>query len=214
ILERRPVPVIEPGDLDEIFRRFSGTIEQVPPMYSALKKDGVPLYKLARRGQEVGRKPRKVHVRRLEVLHRDGDDICFEVTCSKGTYVRTLAHDIGRALGCGAHLTELRRTGAGPFRVEDAVRCEELAGLSSAGLRKRLLAPLEAMADYRRVPLTELEACRVANGQLPDTIARRLVRQPADGPVCLVTEDRLLAIAHRRGPARENWALQKVFPAS
>ena len=125
IIEERPVTCTPPEVL-AVLARFRGEIEQVPPMYSALKKDGVPLYKLARQGQEVERAARRVTLHSLEWQSVDLPSAVLHVSCSKGTYIRTLAEDIGAALGCGAHLTALRRTTVGRLSVNDAVTLDEL----------------------------------------------------------------------------------------
>ena len=119
ILERRPVGVTGEA-VEAVLAKFRGEIEQIPPMHSALKHEGRPLYALAREGREVVRAPRRVRIDILERTGLDGDALGLHVRCSKGTYVRTLVEDIGRALGCGAHLAGLRRTIAARFRIEDA----------------------------------------------------------------------------------------------
>jgi tRNA pseudouridine55 synthase len=115
--------------LEAALGAFRGEIRQLPPMVSAVKHKGKPLYKYARKGQEIEREERPVRIDRLEVLALEGDEADVAVRCSKGTYVRTLAHDIGRALGCGAYLKALRRTRSGPFAVADARRLDEVLGL-------------------------------------------------------------------------------------
>jgi len=115
--------------LEEALQAFRGEIEQIPPMYSALKRDGKPLYEYARQGIELERPPRRVTIYRLELLSCSGLDADVLVHCSKGTYIRTLAQDIGRRLGCGAHLSALRRTGAGPFDLKDGITLEALQAL-------------------------------------------------------------------------------------
>ncbi|GAB4168983.1 MAG: tRNA pseudouridine(55) synthase TruB [Geothermobacteraceae bacterium] len=214
VVAEHGVPADVAERLPRVVRQFTGRIEQVPPMFSALKKDGVPLYRLARRGEDVDREPRGVRVERMEVLEINGIDVCFEVTCSKGTYVRTLAHDIGQALGCGAHLTALRRTGTGSFRIEDAVRFEELLEGGRPVLEAHLLPPLDTMSGYRQIAISDSEARLVVNGQLPNALAERLTEEDAAGPVCLVAEQRLLAVADRRRKAPKNWGLEKVFNKS
>ena len=109
-----------------VLPQFSGLIEQVPPMHSALKKDGRPLYEYARQGIEIKREPRQVNIHKLELMDFTSETVKIFVLCSKGTYVRTLAQDIGRALGCGAHLIALRRTEVGPYSVKDAVSTDTL----------------------------------------------------------------------------------------
>ncbi|MBO1112736.1 tRNA pseudouridine(55) synthase TruB [Bordetella petrii] len=110
--------------------RFQGTIEQVPPMYSALKRDGKPLYEYARQGIELERPPRQVTIHRIDLLSLSGTRAEIDVACSKGTYIRTLAQDIGRALGCYAHLAALRRTHVGPFSLDRAVTLEALQAMT------------------------------------------------------------------------------------
>jgi len=112
--------------LQEVLEGFRGEIEQIPPMYSALKHRGRPLYELARAGRVVDRPPRRVEIFRLALVGRDGPHLDLEVTCSKGTYVRTLAHDLGQRLGCGACLAELRRTASGSFTLAEATPLEEI----------------------------------------------------------------------------------------
>ena len=129
VLFRRDPPLLDPRQIESLRGEFSGCLQQVPPMYSALKKDGSRLYELARKGMEVGREARPVRVE-LNRLEQVGPaELEFELTCSKGTYVRTLAADIGRSLGCGAHLSRLRRVASGPFRIADAVALDELGDL-------------------------------------------------------------------------------------
>ncbi|MFA7668874.1 MAG: tRNA pseudouridine(55) synthase TruB [Burkholderiaceae bacterium] len=123
---------------------FRGEIEQIPPMYSALKRDGKPLYEYARQGIELERPPRRVTIHRLELLDFDGMQARVLVDCSKGTYIRTLAQDIGRRLGCHAHLTALRRTRVGPFDLADSI---ELETLQSMGQPQQTLLPLHALPE-------------------------------------------------------------------
>jgi len=117
---------VDPEALEVVLSRFRGTISQVPPMYSALKRDGKPLYHYARQGIELEREPRTVTIHSLTLVACDGMTAELDVACSKGTYIRTLAEDIGRALGCFAHLTALRRTQVGPFSLQGAVTLEAL----------------------------------------------------------------------------------------
>ena len=126
VVEERDPSGVTDADVEEARQRFLGEIEQRPPMYSAVKVGGERLYKKARRGETVERAPRPVAVYRFDVKRR-GEAVDFIVECSKGTYIRTLAHDLGQALGVGAHLTALRRTAIGPYRVEEAWTLEALA---------------------------------------------------------------------------------------
>ncbi len=117
VIEERPVPALNDADLRAAFDAFKGDFYQTPPMVSAIKVGGVPLYKLARKGQEIEREPRFVRVFDYDINRFESPDVDFRVVCSKGFYVRTYAHDIGQKLGCGAHLTALRRTRSGKFRL-------------------------------------------------------------------------------------------------
>jgi tRNA pseudouridine55 synthase len=162
VLQRRPVERVGES-LSRALARFRGEIDQVPPMHSALKRDGQPLYRLARRGEEVERAPRRVRISHLEVLELEGVHATLKVVCSKGTYIRVLAEDIGEAMGCGAHLSALRRTGSGRFRVEQAARLEHLA---SAEERARRLLPLSALLDdLPRAELGAADEARLRHGQ-------------------------------------------------
>ncbi|HEV7477019.1 MAG TPA: tRNA pseudouridine(55) synthase TruB, partial [Burkholderiales bacterium] len=145
--------------------RFRGEIEQIPPMYSALKRDGVPLYKLARRGEEVERKARRVSISQLDLMAFRSPLMELRVRCSKGTYIRTLAQDIGAALGCGAHLAALRRTGSGRFRIDDAAGLEALAAMSPESRLRRLLPLAELLVGLPRAELDAPSAARLRNGQ-------------------------------------------------
>lgn len=168
VVERRPVPALTEAQVREVLARYTGTIEQIPPMHSAIKRQGQPLYKLAHQGIEVEREPRTVTIHSLELLRMAGDELEIDVHCSKGTYIRTLAEDIGAALGCGAHLSALRRTLVGPFDIADAVTLDEIAELAEQGpqaLDARLL-PLEtALADWPAVQLTENTSHYLRQGQ-------------------------------------------------
>jgi tRNA pseudouridine55 synthase len=128
VSERHDASHLTVSDVEDVRPQFEGTINQVPPMYSALKVDGERLYEKARRGEEVDRPPRQVTIRELSILEKDGDDVRVRVVCSKGTYIRSLARDIGAELGVGAHLTALRRTRIGSFHVDDAWALDALCG--------------------------------------------------------------------------------------
>lgn len=143
VLETRPVPDLSPEEIEAAFASFTGEFEQMPPMVSAIKKDGVPLYKLARKGQTIEREPRPVRVTGYRVTRIALPEIDFTVNCSKGFYVRTYAHDIGEHLGCGGHLSALRRTRSGRFTLERSV---SVADLKSAP-RERLLAAMISLAE-------------------------------------------------------------------
>ena len=164
LLERRPVR-IEPGAIDEVLARFTGAIEQVPPMHSALKRDGRPLYELARAGVEVERAARRVQVHGLRLVGRAGDTLVVDVDCSKGTYVRVLAEDIGEALGCGAHLAALRRTAVGPLTLAGAVELAALEGMDIEARRARLRPVDELLGTLPEVNLDGALTQRFRQGQ-------------------------------------------------
>ncbi len=148
ILRVRAVPTLGDAELRDLEQHFSGDLQQVPPMFSALKREGVPLYKLARQGKEVAREPRSIRVEKLNLNKLEGDEIGLELTCSRGTYIRTLAADIGKFLGCGAHLKSLRRIACGHLTLDRAVTLSQLEQLDS-GVKAPLLA-LEKALDYLR----------------------------------------------------------------
>lgn len=141
-----PVPPMTLDQLNEDAAVFIGDLMQTPPMVSAIKKDGVPLYKLARKGIEVEREARLVHVYNFRFTDYTEPLGTFRVACTKGTYVRSLAHDLGQKLGCGAHLTALRRSASGKFDVADAAPLAELLQLSTAQLEKRVIPFLKLAA--------------------------------------------------------------------
>jgi len=140
LLEERPVPELSREKIDAAFDNFQGDFYQTPPMVSAIKKDGVPLYKLARQGKTIEREPRLVHIYGHEILGINLPEVEFRVVCSKGFYVRTYAHDIGEILGCGAHLKALRRTASGKFRVDGVVTVDELRTLPLDHIKSRILS--------------------------------------------------------------------------
>ena len=146
VLEKKTVQVTEAGLLS-VLQRFQGEIEQVPPMHSALKHEGTPLYRLARRGEKVERTARRVRISELQLLKCDGAALELRVVCSKGTYIRVLAEDIGEALGCGAHLSALRRTASGRFRIEEAIGLEALEEMN-AEERIKLYTTPELRFEY------------------------------------------------------------------
>ncbi|WP_052573967.1 tRNA pseudouridine(55) synthase TruB [Haloferula sp. BvORR071] len=143
VLEEKEVAAFTAAQVDAAFGEFTGAFEQIPPMVSAIKKDGVPLYKLARKGQEVERAPRPVTVMKYEVHRIELPEIDFTVNCSKGFYVRTYAHDIGAKLGCGAHLSALRRTRSGRFTLERAVQVDQLKTMPREELWRSLVSLAE-----------------------------------------------------------------------
>ncbi|MDD3530259.1 MAG: tRNA pseudouridine(55) synthase TruB [Gallionellaceae bacterium] len=164
VVETRPVTVTAAA-VAAVLPRFLGEIDQVPPMHSAIKRDGRPLYELARKGIEVERQPRRVVVHDIEQVALAGDRLTLRVHCGKGVYVRTLAEDIGAALGCGAHLAALRREAVGPFDIGDAVTLAELADMEVATRDGLLLPPDCLIDDLARLDLDIESAWQVCHGQ-------------------------------------------------
>lgn len=145
VIETFPVPAFTEAEILEAVKSFHGDQYQTPPMYSAVKIDGVPLYKSARKGEEVEREPRFIRVMSWEITRFALPRIDFRLRCTKGTYVRTLAHDLGRKLGCGAHLAALRRTASDKFNVSQALALDQINALSLPEIEKRLIAPRDAV---------------------------------------------------------------------
>lgn len=156
---------LEPEALVRLLPRFLGAISQLPPMFSALKRDGVPLYRLARKGIEIEREPREVTIHSLNFDWIRLPEAAFTVRCSRGTYVRTLASDLGEALGCGAHLLELRRTCSGIFCEKDAVAIERLS--DPFGRDGALFSLDRALSHLKALNLTQRGGEKVANGVVP-----------------------------------------------
>jgi tRNA pseudouridine55 synthase len=158
---------LSPRKVEAVMKRFRGRISQLPPMYSALKQHGEPLYKLARKGEEVERALREVEIRELEVTEFNLPYLRLHVECSKGTYIRTLAHDIGEGLGCGAHLAELRRIRSGPFGLEKALPLDDVERLTRAGQLKKHILPLAQAMDFLpAVEVGEGDAFLISHGQV------------------------------------------------
>ena len=164
-VELREIPDLE--QVDDVLEQFRGSITQIPPMYSALKVDGIPLYKLAREGKEIERKHREVMIYNLELVEIRNKELVLDILCSKGTYIRTLAEDIGEAIGCGAHVCELRRLQSGPFSIEETVPIEKLMELrdeSFDALDQTLLPICSAVKDWPMVELTDITASYFRQG--------------------------------------------------
>ncbi|MBN8226469.1 tRNA pseudouridine(55) synthase TruB [Corallococcus macrosporus] len=184
-----PVPPLTAPLLEAVLSRFRGTFEQVPPMYSAVKVAGKRLYELARAGEEVERASRTVTVHELVLRDFSADRLTLSVRCTKGFYVRTLAYDLGRALGCGAHLEALRRTMSGPFTLARALPLGDLASLSREAVAGRLVSLADSLTDLPAVRVNADEARRVLHG-VPVEVA------PVPGRVrVLGPDDALLAMA-------------------
>ena len=162
IIGQAQVPRLSRQELESSLRRFTGEIEQTPPLYSALKKDGQPFYRLARRGERELPQPRKIRVHRLELLEFDGVEMRLDIACSRGTYIRAIARDLGREIGCGGILAWLRRTSVGPFRVEAGTPFSEL---DRERIEKAGLTLDQALSFMPQVDLAEDQARAVGHGR-------------------------------------------------
>ena len=193
ILVTRPVGSLSREEVEAALRRFTGAIQQTPPMYSALKRNGQPLYKLARKGIEVERAPREVMIHDLRLLRWDGEQLECALRCSKGTYVRTLAADLGETLGCGAHIVALRRTAVEPYDVARMVTPETLRERAEQGLAaldECLLPADSALPDWPAVRVRGDAAFYLRQGQ-----AILVPRAPTQGWVRLYEgEEQFLGI--------------------
>ncbi len=184
VLEERPVSVDRP-QIEAACAAFVGALQQTPPMHSALKHEGKALYEYARQGIDVARPARAVVIHRIDIIEWQDRELVIDVSCSKGTYIRTLAEDIGTALGCGAHLGALRRTGSGALQIEDAISIEALSALAPEARAALLLPPEVLVAAWPQVCLPDDEAGRFLCGlrrrvALSDADAVRVYRAATD----------------------------------
>jgi tRNA pseudouridine55 synthase len=203
VVARAAVPSLAPGILEEVAGRFRGTIEQVPPMFSALKRGGIPLYELARKGVDVDREPRQVHIESLSLTVASAEEISISVRCSKGTYVRSLACDIAVALGTVGHLASLRRTTFGSFEVASAIPL----GSVTAETELPILSPRVALAGLREIEIDAQLATRIRKGQ--QVAVASLLAAPSPSEIAKVLcDDELVALV---GEDEGRWRIQRVF---
>jgi tRNA pseudouridine55 synthase len=199
ILSESPISSISVETFSSCLADFTGSISQIPPMYSAIKQNGQPLYKLARQGIEVERKAREVEIYSLEILSFDLPHVSLRVICSRGTYIRTLADDIGSRLGCGAALQELRRTESGPFFIKNAVTLQELETAVSEGrVDAYCLPPVITLSHLQEIPLKEEGAEGLLFGRAPswDKILLKATVISVEGALVRLTYlDKLVAVA-------------------
>lgn len=208
---------VSPQQILDVLTRFTGPILQTPPMYSAIKQGGQPLYKLARMGQEVERAARPVEIHSIELLSFTSPFVSIRVTCSRGTYVRTLADDIGAMLGCGAALKELRRTASGPFEISAAHTLEELERAALGGEALSFcISPFNSLAHLPDVPLTEAGLAKISFGRSPLWSETTVEGGTMPGEISLVRLSRngvLVAVAMllHTGDALPVIVLKRVF---
>lgn len=149
VVAQLPIPEgLDAESLQKQMNSFLGDQYQTPPMFSAKKVNGIPLYKLARQGQEVAREPRFINISRFTLAKFESPKGAFELACTKGTYVRTVCHDLGKRIGCGAHMTALRRTVSGKFDVKNAITVDQLQQMNSAAIKKQLISVAEASPTF------------------------------------------------------------------
>ncbi len=218
VVQERPVPDFDESLIREALNRFMGEIEQVPPAYSAIRVKGTRAYKLARKGCDVQLNGRKVFVHAIELLSMRLPRVIVDVVCASGTYIRSLAHDLGGVLDTGAHLRDLRRTAAGSHRVEDAVDSGCLDDRQgSLFLRDRIIPLSEALPDMSGVQIGEVLAAKIRNGYHP---AHEEIRPPGEDPevaggyVQLLCDGTLVAVADITPSARpigKNSKIIRVF---
>ncbi|NOK04836.1 MULTISPECIES: tRNA pseudouridine(55) synthase TruB [Myxococcus] len=195
VTAQAPVPALTPALIESALARFRGTFDQVPPMYSAVKVGGKRLYELARAGEEVERAARQVTVYELVLRDFSAERLQLSVRCSKGFFVRTLAQDVGRALGCGAHLEALRRTASGPFTLAQALPLADVPELLKEGaLASRLMTMSHALVELPEVRVGAADAKRVSHGVPVEVPAGKVGRVRVMGP-----DDALLAVAEVAG---------------
>lgn len=211
VVETAPVPSLAPAEMEAVAARFTGRQPQVPPMYSALKREGVPLYRLARRGVEVERPEREIEILALDLVLRAPDRIQFTVTCSKGTYVRVLAADIGRALGTVAHLERLRRLQVGAFRVEQARSLDDLAALPSDAPLP-LLAVRDALGEYAAFEAPGDGLARLRHGQQDPLTRLPSPRRAGETALLLDPAGNVAAVIEASG-AQPAWRLVRLLAA-
>ena len=196
---------LSPAAIEEVVLEFVGKGSQIPPMFSALKREGVPLYKLARKGEEVHRDPRAMEIYSLCIERIEPPEVAFTVRCSRGVYVRTLANDMGERLGCGAHLTALRRTASGPFHLDQAVLLDTLTVAGREGkLSDHVISCRDALAPMVHLPLNGQGLGRVNCGISPihdDFHQVPEVGLASGERVCLCHDGSLVAVAENGSAA-------------
>lgn len=217
VLATHPWDSIDRSALEAALTGFVGETRQIPPMHSALKRDGVPLYRLARQGVHVEREPRSVRIDAIEILAVALPDVTLRVTCGKGTYIRTLCHDLGQTLGCGAFMATLRRTRCGQFGIGQCHSVEQLEAMAATGRPLPLVDSVAALADWPGLQVQSAAMMRLANGVAPrleEVVGAEGI--PLNSPVRLLTGNELAAVG-RYVPGGYNgrpgdFELWKVFP--
>lgn len=207
VISERDVSVT-PDEIERALAKFIGKISQYPPAFSAIKRDGVALYHLARRGVEVETTAREVEIFSLRLIDVKLPEVEFEVHCSKGTYIRSMAHDLGQALGCGAHLSALSRLASGKFKLEDSLTLDQLGAAFEHGDAVKALIPLDrALEHFDAIKVDTASARQVMNGislVCTQPVSTSLARLYSDGQIIALME---------RGAEPNVWKPKKVFAA-
>lgn len=202
VLINREVPPIDQSLLDSVCAKFRGTTKQIPPMFSALKRNGTPLYKLARQGLEVERETRQITIDRLAIIAVKGSEVTIEVDCSKGTYIRSLVYDLGESIGCGAHLTSLRRLRSGRFGIDQCYLLEDLEQLRDPGTA--LLSLVETLNQFPAVGLDQNAVQALSFGIPPQINQCRMENDIQEAELVLLLNGESLAAIARFQPSRAN----------
>jgi tRNA pseudouridine55 synthase len=216
LLEERAWQGVDRVAFDKAIAGFIGEVDQLPPMFSALKKDGKPLYQLARQGIEIERQTRSVHIDSLIVDSYDLPFVTFTVRCSKGTYVRTICHDLGQMLGCGAHMTALRRLSCGLFDASESHTLTELQELVEQGRPLPFLSPAEVLSDWPTLIVAGEELKKLQDGVAPGMTVGDVSGLTAGDQVRFLANDVLVAVARFTpggfGKRPGDFEILKVFP--
>ena len=206
VISETSPPALDVAEVQEVFRRFVGVVEQIPPMFSARKVKGVPLYKMARKGQEIERETKRVVIHEFVVREVEGPRLKFSVSCSKGTYVRVLAYDVGREIGCGAVLSSLCRVRSGRFRLSEAVTLDELERMDEEHRWKKVLSNRAVLATWEEIVVPDEVLRSVVNGRAiywMDVKRFDLPLIKSKEPIKIVSRDGHLAAIVRSRFARE-----------
>jgi tRNA pseudouridine55 synthase len=195
VIQTKPVPEFSVDEIAACLKKFTGEIDQIPPMYSALKINGKKLYELARQGKTVERKARHIKLFELKLLDYSEDQLKLEVFCSKGTYIRSLAEDIGHALGCGGTVKELRRLEAGQFNIENAKTLEQLTAMDRQSLFQCLINVDKPLQDLPAVQLSDEQTICVKHGQSLNLLSSPgLTRENSQGKVRMYHDAEFLGL--------------------
>lgn len=211
VIAQAPVPTIDKESLATILEGFTGVISQVPPRFSALKKDGEAMYKKARRGEDIAPEPRNVTIHSISITRISRMEIGLDIRCGKGTYIRSLARDLAKALGTEGHLSSLRRTFTSGFDIVDAVHMDHLDNLAGRGeLESKIISPADALHTYPRVEILPEDQLFVSDGRPIDAGNYGVTRESdSGGIVCLTREDGLLFAIARLDEGQ--FKMERVF---